>query len=428
LVSRQAYGPRAIKLVGIFLAFLTVLVLALLLWIRNVEQRGWAAMEARVQELTRQERSRRWTRSVLRGPAAPGNAWDEYLLAFAETKMLLRPAPLVPIPQGGTSGSVPSPNPIEQFLKTNGSLIEHMRRGTQYSEVLIPVSSDPKASRLSPDLGNWDMLWQVGAHHARLLATAGAYQEAAERLTDLCLLGCDISHNAVKDVVGPGSEMRRHALDELRLLVVDRKLPRECLLALERELEILDRVSPDPAYTLLNDTAQLGRTFLLEPSWETALRISKEDTSTFDWRHAFSKRLLALDLFNRVDEWNQRAAGTTAMPWPEAARVYESIRVDLSGRESAFTSLGIGAYAWAPWMRAMQAKVRLLRVAVHFRLVGEVLPLGDPFGEQLHCQGPEHDHLKVWSLGAPADGELEGGPWADGAPTGKDHLALEVDR
>jgi hypothetical protein len=426
-MDRRIRRPRIFKLIAGIVAVLSALVLGLLLWIWRLETAGWAAMEARIGELTQLARTRSGTRPVLRGEGPPGNAWDEYLLALSEASKPRGAQPSAVVGGGGARGPDLAQQ-IEQLLKTKGSLIEHLRKGTQCAAVFPPISSDSQTYRLFPVLGNWDVFWQALTRYARLLAAQGKYQEAAECLTDLCLFGADLSRNTESELDGAGMEIRRHALHELRFLVINREIPNDCLSSLERELEVLDRAAPDRASILLNDTAKVGRIFLFEPSWDFPLRVGKDALPSFDWRHLFSKRLLALDLFRQADAWNGSAAAATRMPWQEAIRVHHAISAESSGRPSVFGSIGLSSHAWAAWTRATQAKVRLLRVAVHYRLSGEVMRVSDPFGEQLLHEESRPGHMKAWSLGAAACGELADSPWADRAQPGSNRIAMEVDR
>lgn len=416
-MDQRVPPARALKIVACIVVLSALAALILWAWTKVLEERGWAAMERRIDELTAKARARRYVRPILRGQAVAGNAWDEYLLALDDANR--RPMTMIEIPEAGV---------IANFWALNGSLIEHLRRGAQCSDVAIPLSTETGSSRIFPTLRNWDPLWKTTTRYTRLLVAQGEYREAAQRLAELYLVGCDLSRNAVSDMDGPAMEIRRHALDELRILVVDRRLPGDVLLLLEKELAILDGMPPDRALIVLNDTARVGRVLLLEPAWEDHLFIGKQGMPAFDWRHAFSKRLLAIDLFKRVDDWNCRAARAVEMPWPEALRVHRAVGAELRDCGDVFFSLGLQSVAWAAWARATQAKLRLLRVAVHFRLNHEVLPLDDPFGTQLLYQGAGSGHLKVWSLGAFDRGEPEHGPWADANPTGEDHLVIEVDR
>jgi hypothetical protein len=383
-------------------------------------------MAERVRELSEEARERRRTRPVLRGEAAPGNAWREYLLAAALSQA---PGPRLsaPVPGGGAAAREASGDRVEQFLKSWGPLLRHLRAGTQCESVASPISSDSGSYRLLPHLGNWDALWKASVQYARLLAERGDYREAYERLTDLCLLGCDWCWNVTTDVEGSGLEFRRHALDELRSLITDPRFPAELLTPLEKELDVLDQASPERTFTLLNNTAQVGRLLLSEPEWPPCLRIAKDDLPAFDWRHGFSRRLLATDLFHRVDGWNRMASSAAAMPWPDAKRLHDSITEDLREQCSAFRSVGLDSCAWAAWARATHAKVRLLRVAVHFKRSGDVLPLPDPFGGVLGHRLENH-HLKVWSSGWFGRGEVTGSPWDDADPAGSNRLVIEADQ
>jgi hypothetical protein len=59
------------------------------------------------------------------------------------------------------------------------------------------------------------------------------------------------------------------------------------------------------------------------------------------------------------------------------------------------------------------AQLRLLRVAAHYRIAGEILKLKDPFGAELHhCRTGKR--MKFWSLDT--DGRDDGG---DGEKDGR---------
>ncbi|MBV8882089.1 MAG: hypothetical protein JO332_19185 [Planctomycetaceae bacterium] len=376
-----------LALAGIGIAFV-------LGYVRRSEVRGWTAMEARVHQLTEEARHRTYTRKVLRGDPVPGNAWDEYQQAFA----LL------------------AGRPSDRDLP-----FEHLRRGTQCSEIRTPVAQDPSAASLFPAPQMWDNVWRYrrpdGDRDAR---------RKVEWLLDKCMFGADLCRNGNQALEGAGLEVCRHSLGDLRGIIVLRTIPKEFLPEVERQLEILDEAAPDPAPTRLNETAELGHKFLRDGSWESILTL-QHHRSSFDWRYAWSKRLFMIDVFNRVDFWNRSVAEAAGKPWAEAELIHQRIGTELQGEPDDVWPLGVHCVAWAGWMRSTRAKVRLLRTAVHFQRTGQWLPLEDPHGSSLGHEGSVDGRLRAWSLGASGNGEPKDGAWRDPAHPGENVLLVDVE-
>jgi hypothetical protein len=268
-------------------------------------------------------------------------------------------------------------------------------------------------------------LARVMIQQSRMLRSAGEPQKAVELLLDLALFGGDLSRNAFGYIEGTASEIRKWALDELRICVVDRSLPRAGLETLDRELRILEEATPDRSTILSNNTALLGEVLLANrDSWIAQPGFSPQ---ALDWRHAYSKGLLALDLFTHADDWNRRAGAAASRTWPEAVKIHQAIRSEGDALNDLLSFQALAAYSWSGWTRAHLAKTRLLRVAVRYRLSGELLSLDDPFGDRLRTEVSPKGRLQVWSVGEYAIGEPAGGPWSNGKED-NNFLWVQVER
>ena len=401
-------------MVGGGTALLAVVVLGLVVWVRAAEERGWRRMEARVRELRVQHAQRSFSRAVLRGTPVPGNAWEEYALALAKSKTLSVEFPL-------EKDKPVRRSTVEAHLKAFESAIGHVREGVRRSVIQNPI--------LSGRYFNLHALSRLIVHQARLMVEDGNLRQAAELLVDLALFGSDVSLYSGRWSEGAASTARGFALDELRTLVAEINLSKDCLEGLDRELAVLDQAAPDRALILSNNTAALGATILEEgESWVEAPWIGTNDPPRFDWRHLFSRRLLGVEVFNRTEDWNRRAGEATRMPWPQALEVHRAIQADANELLDIFSSHAVSSYAWSGWMRAMLAKIRLLRAAVRFKLTGEVLSLEDPFGDRLQHEVTEGRRLQVWSVGAFGIGEGEKTSWRALQDQGTHHLVLRVER
>ena len=350
----------------------------------------------------------------------PGEAWEHYRRALEESRLLTFELPL--------ESSVDRAR-LEGYLEKHGSAIEHLRQGVRRSVVRPPGCPPPESASLAMHWLVFGPLSRLMVHQSRMLRSAGDSRSAIELLLDLSLFACDLSRNAYGNAEAGASEIRKWALNELRTYVVDRSLATDCLAILDQELRILEESAPDRAIILSNNTALLGGVLLANrDSWIDQPGISLGDMPALDWRHAFSKSLLALDLFTHADLWNRRAGAAVPLAWSEARRVHREIQEEGNASNDLLAFQALGAYAWSGLMRANLAKTRLLRVAVRYRRTGELLTLADPFGDRLQRAGPQNGRLQAWSVGEDAIGELDGGPWSPGTEAGKNFLWIQVDR
>jgi len=294
----KARRTRVLKIVGGISLGLFAGVLGLVAWFRHVEERSWRAMEDRVCALVAESRGRTFTRSVLRGTAIPGDAWEEYGMALEEGILIKTELSL----EVGYDRSF-----VEDLLQSHGRAIGHLRQGVQRSEAHPPGCPDSGAKILL---------------YGRSLGPLSQLVILQSRLLDLALFGCDMSQNSSQLLEGYATEVRSGALNELHHLIVVGRLSEECLGLLDRELAVLDSAAPDRALIVSNNTAMLGRWYIAK---DQADALEGLEFPTRSWRYGFSKRLKASAFFRQVDDWNRRAGEATQMPWPEAVKVHESI-------------------------------------------------------------------------------------------------------
>src|SRR5262249_23615525 len=118
-------------------------------------------------------------------------------------------------------------------------------------------------------------------------------------------------------------------------------------------------------------------------------------------------------------------------PWIEARDIRVRALAELEGSSNPLVrvlykySLPGGSLPDAgDSFRECRAKLRLLRVAAHFRATGEVPDLDDPYGTKI-LSSRNGTHLKLWSVGA--DGIDDGGSGEWRPSKGKD-IILEIER
>jgi hypothetical protein len=116
--------------------------------------------------------------------------------------------------------------------------------------------------------------------------------------------------------------------------------------------------------------------------------------------------------------------GTPRPTLPRPPRSWSSIV--RSWRPSEIRSHVYGLIGRDGHPREIQARLRLLRVAVRYRATGEILDLADPLGARI-CHRLQRTRLTIWSAGR--DGVDDGGvgDWKRTGDKVKD-LVLEVDR
>jgi hypothetical protein len=423
------------KILAVLSGFVALIGLSFWLWIRREADLAWGEMESRVRDLKVAALSGDPRRPVLRGETLPGNAWDDYTLAIAEAgrmrgnvNMLHRfvGRALPPVDVGG----------VRKLVEAHAAAFEHLGRGARRAEARWPDLAAALESGEAAGLEKTQSLMALARSRARLTAGEGRSQEALELLLDACQFARDLGGNGL--LIGESSStwFLGQALWELGDLLHAAKLSGQALLELERVLKSLDDSWPSHRRILLNGLVPFGSKHLRQgPSfYDDGPQIERPLWARDAWRSCFSPRLAAAVAFHRMDGWMQRAATCEAIPWALARKALEEIGLEMDASSNPILR-GEAAYRlkWLGnvmnWLvsaesgvRASRARLRLLRAAVGFLLVGHVPALDDPFGAKLGYS-VSAGRLRVWSVGY--DGIDDGGAGGRAGHPGTD-IVYEV--
>ena len=415
---RTGISNRAIA--AIIAGFLLLIAAGLALSVRSSADRAWAAMQRRTRELIAEAQARPSARPVLRGTPEPGNAWTDYDAA-AKLMESLRPESMS-VYDYLTRKPKAERAAIEKLVAANGNIVELMRRGTRRSDGAFPYAWDRGISIDGPPLIRLQELGMLAAAHARLLREAGRVREAAEALLDVAQCGGDLRRNAVliSDLIGLA--VISIAIDELRELQAASALATEDLAAIDRELEILDRSWADFAITLRNES-MTAQTTLLASDSEWPGRVPKFFST---WRYGFSRKLMRANAGAEIAEYMELFIRQESMAWPDRVKAGKASEMEFTGFANPLAkSYSPGGLSLSSSVRQRRAQLRMLRVAIRFRLDGTVIQLDDPYGDQLRTVRSGAG-LKVWSRGRDGIDQGGTGEWTRNA-TGTD-IVLEVSK
>ena len=379
------------------------------IWAGYAADRRYAALDAKVKSMVAELQARDGRRPVLRGESQPGNSWDHYTKAVVELRNAKGSEHLYAL-----VARHPKADPAigEKLLADHGSVLDHLRRGAARASSRTYDWDEARAGsvldRSSYDMSTTGGLLKVSylvQLKARSLSSEGKTREAVETLLDLCQLGRDFAADGPTTRGELGLSYLGIALHELKDLLASVKMDAEALSDLEGALKQLDESFP--RHDLALQQEGLSRAVVLLP----------ECSSGVGWG-----RLMTLDSLERLIQWHERAAQAERTSWSQFQKVSSEAQEDAARswnplfRMTASTPLSDGNSN-----RAYRARLRLLRVAVHWQAKGVILDLEDPFGAQLmHTQNG--NTLKVWSVGRDRVDDGGSGTWEK---SGKD-IVLEI--
>lgn len=384
---------------GIIAGLLVLIVGATTLMIRSEGNRAYAAMGERTRELIAEIRARPTTRPVLRGTAEPGNAWTDYEAAIAMAKSVGvdRQVLLAFIVRSKNADEAAA---IKQVAMHQPSL-DLLRRGVRRAEASFPYEWERGHAVVVPSLIGMQELGMLATAQARLLRNSGRLKESAELLLDLAQFAGDGRRNGVlvSDMIGIA--VLSGVVDELRDLIASS--PPDLLAQIDRELAQLDRDWPDVTISLRNEAAATHAVLVTGNFGDTGI-----DPRFYEaWRHGFSTKLMVADAGAWSLHTTEFAVRQESQPWLELVKAFDEHKSEhvKSSNPLLRALTGVSASASAS-VRHRRAQLRLLRMAVRFRLDGTTPDLADPFGDKLKWVRTETG-LKAWSLGR--DGLDQGG-------------------
>ncbi len=366
---------RRVALILLLLAPI-LLVAGAWLWVTAAESRRWAQLERRVAELERETAERRRPRQVLRSPAVPGDAWTDYLPAIG----LVQNLDLGAAQRHAYSTDEASLPEVRALVAPYLPAVDRMRQGTRRAEshrTKAPVDGLAEAgARLHSTLA----LACVSACHARLLAADGKAGEAADLLLDLAMYAQDVAEDGTTLSVDVGGTTSAIALQGLRSLLTRGRLSSEECLRLDRDLAQLDAMAPRFGPVLLARLHYFGTWILNGGKLELLHGAGNIPTGTTikpGWRDAFSLSLMQASGFDQTDAWTSRLLAPNEGSLADEEARWKKAFEDREDAKNPYFRLFTNNDGMPNFrlLREQRARLRLVRLAVHYRATGEFLEL-----------------------------------------------------
>jgi hypothetical protein len=400
-----------LKVAGLLGGGLVLVVGACGLWFHLVERRKWAALEARVAQLSAESLPANPQRRPLVGEPVPGNAWTDYQQALDGLGTSTQSGRLyqlsLRLDEDARKGAESLKGEALATLQEFSTSIDGLRRGARRATAEGPVPA--------LDLDTVYALASLVRNRALAILVTKP-DEAKDTLLDLLQFGLDL--DSAGD--GYGRSVCLKAVDGLHDLLgaIPRDRRPEVGRALERAEGALSL-----ARVCRKGVKELGKDLLQNPVENTfvkCFRVEWLESAKKDWKYGFSIRHVVVDAFGWLDRWISQIATWEDLPYAEAKS-----RAEEQEKESRSCPNRIAAaFALLGWSEArlgnrdLIARMRLLRTACGAR------GLKDPYGDLLKsARDGEVD--RFWSVGA--DGIDQGGK---GGWYGRENpdIVLEVPR
>jgi hypothetical protein len=394
---------RIWKILGILLAVGLVLLGSMASWIRSIADRKEARLKEQVHQLHAETLARVDARPALYGETVPGNAWPGYSAALDEARKMRTVENLIRDVWGDSPKA--DRTQAEQVVALHGVLFDHLREGARRDSGALPLTWEEGWSLKTPNLYDAELLARFVTIAARTQAQRGNPAEAVLKILDLLQFARDLAANSTSKCAERSSILWSIATLELQELAFSNEYPRSDLSGLDEALERLDHHLPASGPILLNETLRVGFELL-----KSEARRDEEFLLGFReyWRYGCSRRIADTDGFDRLLTYARKDAPLQDGPLAELRAIRAELILPYHPLYDRANSAGI--YRWMGGMRGQRTTLRLLRVAVHYRATGEILDLGDPYGDKLHHSIIGSD-LRVWSVGP--DGIDHGGDIGD---------------
>jgi hypothetical protein len=401
------------KILGALFGTVVCLIIGFGWWIHRVAERRHAAVEKKLKAMSVQAlvSAADTKRPVLHGQPVPGNAWVDYVKALSDVNKLKQPDRLA----GLMARTLNPDNKAfeEAALRAHSAVMDHIVRGARRDESCYPPDQSwPQVSRSA------EFAIRLAILKSRSLEAEGKIQESMGLLLDLCQFSRDVAAAGPWMLEGQGLRALGWVLDEIHDQVLKERCGQDLDRELEHSFETLDETFPRHDRANLNQALWLGKDRCDGPSPDGI------QAHLQCWRFGFSTRIFVIESFDRWSEWLRRSAEVEERPWLEAQSEISKIRSEISQCREEATGYGGGFLQDGYIGRMTRARLRLLRVALHYRRTGEILELEDPFGRKL-LHEEKNGHLRVWSIDR--DGKDHGGVGSWKSDQGKD-LLLEVER
>jgi hypothetical protein len=326
--------------------------------------RRWARVEPKLKELQAEADARNLERPILRGTVVPGDGWDEYQLGLKAIAPI-RNFYLLNDFLGGRNNV--DPGKVGAILTAHGAAVDHLRRGVMRGHGRFPFLWDDDSDHhtKSAECAN---LATLAICKSRFLAGSGRLQESVELLLDTCQFARDLGCNGTVSIEINSIFSLRKSFHDLRDLIVSRRLSRDQLLQIERELKVIDDSFPRTSHALMNDTLRKGLFLLKLDQRRGGMSGMSRRMFAKDLELAFE----VMKLYKDLDDLSWRELQLRDID-------IERMRENLGGSGPRLEPLLFSDRL----TRIGRTELRLVRVAARYLATGEVLDLDDPFGTKL---------------------------------------------
>jgi hypothetical protein len=412
------------KLVGLIAAVLGVFALTYAGYIHSVAERRWQAMEKSIQELHALSSARNGPRSVLRGTAVPGYAWDDYSPGLTTMKG----APTSVLGEFVGRGAKADRAQVEAAVAAHASALEALRKGAMRTDGNFRSKWEQGFSMDVPGLFQVQNMANLAVCKSRLLADEGRHREAAELMLDTCQFAHDIGYNQILIPEMISIAIYGLALEELRDLILRGKLSKEDFREIARELEILAGSFPRNGHSMMNEAMAMGYE-CLKSNGDFDLSTVQVNRS-FDWtytlwRTVFPGRLVCADAYFTELDYMKQFAAADEQSWGACQAVGSITDAEIRKLRNPIARLAMpGLFSSNRAGRERRTHLQLLRAAAHHRATGTLPDLEDPFGAKL-LSSEQGGKVKVWSMGWDRVDDGGKGEWK---PRAGPDIVLEFDK
>jgi hypothetical protein len=386
---------RVLKGLSLLLAAVLAAAISLGLGVCSLRDRRWAALEARVAELTPGPGTPPLVRVPLGRTLVPGNAWDDYFRIGSGSISKFLPANLTQLLDEA------GPEELKSLIDRNAVPIELLRSGVRRETARTPLPTEPPGH--NPILAYHGLpireLALVSIARARSLAASGNLREALELLLDVYLCGRDFAGTRRMNVEGWGLKPMESALREI--LEISGKLDPPMLRDLERQLAVLDEYFPDTSGEILDALLHLGELYVQEDEDDEARLNFAEARVRRHWRYFYSPRLEAASSFARGDALVREALAKKDLSWAAAESAIGDLESKLESLHDPVLDYFLHLHLETFRARNTRTYLRMVRIAVHYRATGAVQTLDNEQGGRIGTQFSK-DSLQISNELAPA--------------------------
>lgn len=402
MTQPQPRRTRAWKILGIVVGGILLSLGGLYLWIVGVASRQFERVDAEITGKIAERRARDGRRPVLRGEAQPGNAADDYQAAFAAIKAIKDYTKVADLVERSPKADLEKG---KAALAAAGPALDQLRRGAARDAYRYPYEWEQGAGMKTPDFLGSQSLVNFIVMTGRTLAEEGKPREAAGVLLDGLQLGRDIGDDGVLISGLIGSALLNLGLREIGELLSAGKFDETALRDLDAGLATLEGGFPGYGKVLGTESLTMAVSFREQVQSGSAV-----------------SQLFLLNAHDGTSRCMARAVATDTLPWAEAQKEMASIEQEAKASWNPLVKITVpGLLSSQRVFRERRAHLRLVRIAVHYRLTGKILELNDPFGTTM-ATSTKDGAFKVWSVGANGVDDGGDGRWKT---DGKD-LVLEL--